>query len=79
MNARVSWFWDPQARCSSNLIRQFVIRCAKSCDQRLIVGELSKALERLGADVSLLATVSSIGDTMSDALAVLRDWNAGCL
>ena len=42
-----------------------------------IMREISRALELLGADRELLATVGSWGDTQSDdeTLKELRDWN----
>jgi len=44
-----------------------------------IKNEISTALERLGADRFLLATVGSWGDTLSeeDVLDQLRTWNLG--
>jgi hypothetical protein len=42
-----------------------------------IRGEIYRALEYLGADASLLATIGSWGDTLEDddVLVLLKDWN----
>ena len=44
-----------------------------------VMREISRALELLGADRELLATVGSWGDTQSDdeTLKELREWNDG--
>jgi hypothetical protein len=48
--------------------------------ERRIKQELAKALERLGADRELLATVESWGDTIEDerVLTELERWNRAC-
>jgi hypothetical protein len=45
----------------------------------LIVIELYKALQRLGADLDLLDIVGSYGDTLDNemVLKLLKEWNSG--
>ena len=45
--------------------------------QLQVIAQISRALRRLGADLELLATVGSIGDTLDDAevLALLETHN----
>ena len=45
--------------------------------QLQVIAQISRALRRLGADLELLATVGSIGDTLDDAevLALLETLN----
>ena len=46
-----------------------------------IRSEIYRALETLGADRKLLATVGSWGDTLQDeeVLQLLKEWNSGRL
>jgi hypothetical protein len=45
--------------------------------EQQIRSEIYRAMEYLGADLELLATVGSWGDTLPDeaVLALLKDWN----
>jgi hypothetical protein len=62
-----------------NLARLPALLTRKPGLQGEIILEICTALERLGADVGLLAVVGSIGDTMSDedVLQDLKLWNKG--
>ena len=70
---------DKARRIAANIAKLPGLLSEKSGIQGEIIDEISRALERLGADVGLLAVVGSIGDTMSneDVLRDLKLWNAG--
>ena len=63
---------DEARRIAANIAKLPALPSKKPGLQGEIIDEISKALERLGADVGLMAVVGSIGDTMSDE-DVLRD------
>jgi hypothetical protein len=70
---------DEARRITANIAKLPALLSKRPNLQGEIIQQICKALERLGADVGLLAVVGSIGDTMTDeeVLQDLKLWNAG--